>query len=94
MAANILSPEERDRLSTIPARVDDAELVRFFTLHPADLALLSPYAKPVHHLDQAAHVCLLRWLGCPCERRGQGSVCRGATEQRPRFVGHPYRFCN
>jgi hypothetical protein len=63
MAVNILSPEERKRLSTIPAAISDAALVRFFTLQPADLALLDPYASANHHLDQAAHICLLRWLG-------------------------------
>jgi TnpA family transposase len=63
LAVNILSPEERERLSAIPLEIDDADLVRFFTLQPADLALLSPYASLDHHLDQAAHICLLRWLG-------------------------------
>jgi len=63
MAVNVLGPEERERLSTIPLEIGDADLVRFFTLQPADLALLSPYANFDHHLDQAAHICLLRWLG-------------------------------
>ena len=63
MAVNILNPEERERLSTIPTEIGDAELVRFITLQPADLALLDPHASPNHHLDQAAHICLLRWLG-------------------------------
>jgi hypothetical protein len=63
MAVNILSPQEREQLSTVPPEIGDAELVRFFTLQSADLALLDPHAKPAHHLDQAAHVCLLRWLG-------------------------------
>lgn len=63
MAVNILSPEEREGLSTIPSDIGDAELMRFFTLQQADLTLLDPHAKPAHHLDQAAHICLLRWLG-------------------------------
>ena len=63
MAVNILSPVERERLSTIPLEIGDADLVRFFTLQPPDLALLNPYAGSDHHLDQAAHICLLRWLG-------------------------------
>ncbi|MBN1485169.1 MAG: DUF4158 domain-containing protein, partial [Chloroflexia bacterium] len=63
MAANILSHEERRCLSTVPTEIGDAELVRFFTLESADLALIDPYADPDQQLDQVAHVCLLRWLG-------------------------------
>jgi hypothetical protein len=63
MAGNILSPEEHQLLTTIPTEIDDAELVRFFTLLPDDLALIDPRLNPVYRFDQAAHICLLRWLG-------------------------------
>jgi hypothetical protein len=63
MAVNILNPQERERLSTTPLEISDAELVRFFTLQQAALALFDPRVSPSHHLDQAAHICLLRWLG-------------------------------
>jgi TnpA family transposase len=63
MAINILNPEERRQLSTIPLEISEAELVRFFTLTPPDIALINPFAQPTHRLDQAAHICLLRWLG-------------------------------
>jgi hypothetical protein len=63
MTINILSPEERRHLSTIPLEISKADLVRFFTLAPADIALIHPLAQPRHRLDQAAHICLLRWLG-------------------------------
>ena len=63
MSTRILSPEERQRLSTIPIEIGDAELVRFFTLDPTDLGLVDPFSEPAHRLDQAAHICLWRWLG-------------------------------
>ena len=63
MAGNILSPEEHQLLTTIPTEIDDAELVRFFTLLPDDLALIDPRLNPVYRFDQVAHICLLRWLG-------------------------------
>lgn len=46
MAVNTLSPEEREQLSTIPVEISDAELVRFFTLQPEDLALIDLFAQP------------------------------------------------
>jgi TnpA family transposase len=63
MPTNILSPEEHQRLSTIPLEISDDELMRFFTTHQADLTQIDPLGKPAHRLDQAAHLCLLRWLG-------------------------------
>lgn len=59
MSVDILNPEERQQLSTIPLEISEAELVRFFTLDPKDIALIDPFAKPAHRLDQAAHICLL-----------------------------------
>jgi hypothetical protein len=46
MAVNILSPQERDRLSTIPLEISDAELVRFFTLQQAAFILFDPRVSP------------------------------------------------
>lgn len=63
MAGNILSPEEHRQLTTIPTEIGDAELVRNFTLQPEDLVLINPRPPPIHRFDQAAHICLLRWLG-------------------------------
>jgi len=63
MSANILSPEERLELTTIPTEVSDIELVRFFTLSPADLSIIDPRLDPAYRFDQVAHTCLLRWLG-------------------------------
>ena len=63
MAGNILSREEHEQLITIPIEIEDDELVRFFTLQPDDLALIDPRLQPAFRFDQAAHICLLRWLG-------------------------------
>jgi hypothetical protein len=62
MSANILSPEERLELTTIPTEISDIELVRF-TLSPADLSIIDPRLGPAYRFDQVAHVCLLCWLG-------------------------------
>lgn len=48
MAGNILSPEEHRQLTTIPTEIDDAELVRNFTLQPEDLVLINPRLPPIH----------------------------------------------
>lgn len=45
MAANLLNPDERRRLSTVPPEINDAEFVRFFTLRPADLAPAGPQTR-------------------------------------------------
>jgi TnpA family transposase len=63
MPAYILSPEEREQLTTIPPEIRDDDLVRFFTLSPEYLTSVDQRVKPGHRLSQAAHVCLLRWLG-------------------------------
>ena len=63
MAGNILSPDEHKLLTRIPTEIDNVELVKFFTLQPNDLTLIDPRTKPTYRFDQAAHICLLRWLG-------------------------------
>ncbi len=56
-------PHERRELTTIPLNISDAEPVRHFSLTPTDLALIDHRLRPAHQLDQAAHLCLPRWLG-------------------------------
>jgi len=63
MADNVLSQEEHKKLSTIPLSIEDSELVRYFTLQPEDIKLSDPRLKVAYRYDQAAHICLLRWLG-------------------------------
>ncbi len=63
MSANILSPEEREQFTRIPPVISDEELVRFFTLPPEYLETLNRRIGPAHQLSQAAHICILRWLG-------------------------------
>ncbi len=56
MSANILTSEERLELSQI-------DLIRFFTISQEDLPSLDSRGKLLYRFDQAAHICLLRWLG-------------------------------
>ena len=56
MSANILSPEERLELITIPTDISDIELARFFTLSPTDLSIIDPRIDTAYRLDQAARV--------------------------------------
>ena len=63
MSANILSPAERHELITIPSEISDDDLVRHFKLSPTDLSIIDQRLKPSYRLDQAAHICILRWLG-------------------------------
>ena len=63
MSANILSAEERQKLTTIPSEICDAELVRFFAATPDDLSAIDHRLRPAYRLDQLAHICILRWLG-------------------------------
>ena len=63
MSANILTPEERQRITAVPTEIEHDDLARFFTLTSADLAIIDRRRKPGHQLDQAAHICVLRWLG-------------------------------
>jgi hypothetical protein len=53
----------RRELAAIPTHTSDADLARFFTLAPNDLAAIDQRLRPAYRLDQAAHICLLRWLG-------------------------------
>jgi hypothetical protein len=54
---------EKPRATAIPLNISDDELVRHFSLTPIDLALIDHHLRLAHQLDQAAHLCLLRWLG-------------------------------
>lgn len=63
MSANILSSAERQELTTIPNEINDIDLVRFFKLSSADLSVIDPRQRPSYRFDQAAHICILRWLG-------------------------------
>jgi hypothetical protein len=51
MAGNILSPEERHLLTTIPTEINDADLVRFFALLPDNPGMIDPRLNPVYPFD-------------------------------------------
>jgi hypothetical protein len=49
--------------TSIPTEINEADLVRFFTLQVGDMKLIDLRDGPEQRLDQAAHIGLLRWLG-------------------------------
>ena len=63
MSANILSPSERQELVSIPTEISDDDLVRFFELSSIDQSIIDPRLEISFRFDQAAHICILRWLG-------------------------------
>ena len=63
MSANILSPSERQELVSIPTEISDDDLVRFFELSSIDQSIIDPRLEISYRFDQAAHICILRWLG-------------------------------
>jgi hypothetical protein len=63
MSANILTSEERQRLNRVPTEIGDEDLVRYFTLTAQDRILIEQRTGELRRLEQAAQICLLRWLG-------------------------------
>ena len=63
MSANILTSVERAKLNEIPFEINDLELSRFFILSHEELAAIDSREDAQYRLDQAAHFCVLRWLG-------------------------------
>jgi hypothetical protein len=63
MSASILNPEERKQLNRVPTDISEEEVVRFFTLTTQDRILIEQKTGAGRRLDQAAQICLVRWLG-------------------------------
>jgi Domain of unknown function (DUF4158) len=62
MATRVFSDEELDALRSFPAIGKD-ELIRYFTLTPADEAFLRKFLRPQTVLGTAVQLCALPWLG-------------------------------
>ncbi|MDT0547654.1 MULTISPECIES: DUF4158 domain-containing protein [Streptomyces] len=62
MAARVFSDEELEALRSFPAIGKD-ELIRYFTLTPADEAFLRKFLRPQTILGTAVQLCTLPWLG-------------------------------
>jgi uncharacterized protein DUF4158 len=76
MATRLFSEDQMERLQSFPDIGRD-ELIRFFTLTPADVAFVDPGRGrgPVDRLGLAVQLCTLPWLGfVPDEVRGAPPV--------------------
>jgi hypothetical protein len=62
MATQIMSDAERDKLQAFP-QISREELVRYFTLTPADEGFLAAHRRPANRLGLAVQLCTLPWLG-------------------------------
>ncbi|MEU2134575.1 DUF4158 domain-containing protein [Streptomyces sp. NPDC018352] len=62
MATRVFSDEELEALRSFPAIGKD-ELIRYFTLAPADEAFLRKFLRPATVLGAAVQLCTLPWLG-------------------------------
>ena len=63
MATQIMSDEELERLHARVPRDQPEELVRYFTLTPADEGFLAGHRRPANRLGLAVQLCTLPWLG-------------------------------
>jgi hypothetical protein len=62
MTTKVFSDEELEALRSFPPIGKD-ELIRFFTLAPADEAFLRKFLRPQTVLGAAVQLCTLPWLG-------------------------------
>ncbi|MFC4516448.1 MULTISPECIES: DUF4158 domain-containing protein [Streptomyces] len=62
MAGRVFSDEELEALRSCPSIGKD-ELIRYFTLTPADEAFLRKFLRPQTVLGAAVQLCTLPWLG-------------------------------
>ena len=60
-ARSLLSPEQRNRLFSIPT--DPTEMVRHYTLGADDLVLIRTRRRSINHLGFAIQLCLLKYPG-------------------------------
>ncbi|MCA9945934.1 MAG: Tn3 family transposase [Anaerolineales bacterium] len=63
MPSRFLSKAERKRLSRFPSEVSDNDCIVYFTLTPADLALIQQRRGDENYLGFALLLCSLRYLG-------------------------------
>src|ERR1700737_4041807 len=59
----MFSEAELERLRRFPREVSQEELVRFFTLTPADLGFIQAHRGTGDRLGLAVQLCTLPWLG-------------------------------
>src|SRR5438876_4936643 len=62
MTIRVFSDEDLERLRSFP-EINREELIRFFTLTPADVEFIDPGRGPSDRLGLAVQLCTLPWLG-------------------------------
>lgn len=62
MATRVFSDEELDKFRSFP-EITPNELIRFFTLTPADIEFVDPGRGPADRFGLAVQLCTLPWLG-------------------------------
>lgn len=71
MPSRLLREEELAALDTFPAQLSEEEVGAYYTLTPADLALVRTRRRPDNRLGLALQLCALRHLGFfPADLRG------------------------
>jgi hypothetical protein len=86
MASRLFSDDQLEALKGFPD-IDKDELIRFFTLSPADVAFVDPGRGrgPADRLGLAVQLCTLPWLGfVPDEVRAAPPVAVGRLAERLR----------
>src|SRR6266545_2175295 len=86
MASRLFSDDQLEALKGFPD-IDKDELIRFFTLTPADVAFVDPGRGrgPADRLGLAVQLCTLPWLGfVPDEVRAAPPVAVGRLAERLR----------
>ena len=62
MTTRVFADDELERLRGFP-EIDRRDLIRFFTLTPADEAFVASHRGPANRLGLAVQLCTLPWLG-------------------------------
>ncbi|MBC8472888.1 MAG: DUF4158 domain-containing protein [Planctomycetes bacterium] len=57
----VLTPEQRLLFTTIPENLSMAEMSRYYTLHPEDVAFISRHRSAHNKLGVALQICTLRF---------------------------------
>ncbi len=82
MATQVFSDVELDRLRGFPG-IGREELVRFFTLTPADETFVRTHRGPLNRMGVAVQLCTLPWLGFVPD-----DVSSAPAEAVARVAGH------
>lgn len=86
MATTFLSEKQRQRLSHLPEKIDEGELIQYFTLSPSDLSIIPNTSAPHTKLGFVISLCCLRFIGFVPESLGN------TPESVIRFIDKQFGF--